>query len=110
MKYKCHYCGEHLKPGVSFTLECECGNCSLGFHRDGSVESFRLTFFEKGADIFLVKDKYSDKVSLGKGKAMFRPYMQQTIIEVPVKLNFDQEGMPQVYTLWEKLSKLVIFS
>lgn len=110
MRYKCHYCGEYLKPGVNFTLECDCGNCSLGFNKSGQVETFYLTFFEKGLDIFLVKSKYSDKVTLGKGKSISRPYMQQAIIEVPVQLNFDKEGMPQAYSLWEKLSKLVIFS
>jgi len=110
MKYKCHYCAEYLKPGVSYTLECSCGNCHLGFSRDGEVETFHLTFFEKGVDIFLLKSKYSDKVTLGKGKSLFRSYMQQAIIEVPAKLHFDAEGTPQVYTLWEKLSKLVIFS
>lgn len=110
MKYKCHYCGEYLKPGIQFTLECECGNCSLGFDRSGEINNFQLTFFEKGHDIFLVKDKWSENVFYGKGRSISKPYMQQIVLQIPIKLNINEEGIPQAYSLWEKLNKLVIFS
>lgn len=110
MRYKCHYCGAYLKPGTRYTLECECENCSIGFNQAGEVDAFYLTFFEKGKDIFLVKDKWSEIVSYGVGKAMYRPYIQQLVLQIPVKLTFNEEGIPQTYALWEKLSKLVIFS
>lgn len=114
MRYKCHYCSELLKPGVDYTLECECGNCNLGFDKSGKVDRFQLTFFEKGKDIFLIKVIGNNKISYGFNK---HSYMRkilildyQFVMQVDVDLQFDKENVPQVYSLWEKLDKLKAFS
>jgi hypothetical protein len=99
-----------LTPGTSYTLECECGNCNLGFDRTGKVDHFKITFFEKGKDIFLLKDKYSEAITYGTGRGIWKPYMDKPIMQVNVALQFSDDGVPQVYTLWEKLNKLIVFS
>jgi len=110
MRYKCHYCGKLLVPGVSYTLECSCGNCNLGFDRTGKVDHFKIVLFEKGKDIFLVKDRHSESMTYGFGKGFFKPFMDKVVMQVAVTLQFDEEGTPQVYKLWEKLNKLIVFS
>src|SRR5579885_959126 len=75
MRYKCHYCSKLLVPGTSYTLECECGNCNLGFDRTGKVDHFKITFFEKGKDIFLLKDKHSEAITYGTGRGFSKPWM-----------------------------------
>lgn len=118
MRYKCHYCSELLKPGIYYTLECDCGNCNLGFERSGKVDHFKITFFEKGKDIFLMKDKYDSKITYGfkhpfnkiDNRPFLSAYIDKVVMQVDVNLQFDEENVPQVYTLWEKLNKLKAFS
>lgn len=120
MRYKCHYCSELLKPGINYTLECECGNCNLGFDRTGKVDQFKVTFFEKGKDIFLLKDRnqFNSKIVYGfkhpyikpDNNSGINPYTDKVVMQVDVDLQFDKENVPQVYTLWEKLDKLKAFS
>lgn len=124
MRYKCHYCSEFLKPGAIYTLECECGNCNLGFDKSGKVDQFKITFFEKGRDIFLSKSKCGNKIAYGyintykkdiDGQtlsifARFLNNVEKVILQANVELQFDEENVPQVYKLWEKLDKLKAFS
>lgn len=123
MRYKCHYCSEFLKPGMNYTLECDCGNCNIGFEKSGKVNSFLVAFFEKGKDFFLLKSKDSEKISYGYKKGLyiekpmdkspfFKSYFLQSefVLQVETSLQFDEEGVPQVYKLWEKLDKLKAFS
>lgn len=123
MRYKCHYCSAFLKPSANYTLECDCNNCSLGFEKSGNVDSFLLALFEKGKDIFLLKSKDSDKVSYGYKKAVsvtdhhykspFNKsfyFQSEFVLQVETSLQFDEEGVPQVYKLWERLDKLKVFS
>jgi len=118
MRYKCHYCSELLKPGVYYTLECECGNCNLGFDKSGKIDHFKVTFFEKGKDIFLIKEKYDGKIVYGfkhpyakpDNNPFSNPYLDKVVLQANVDLQFDEENAPKVYTLWEKLDKLKAFS
>jgi hypothetical protein len=106
MRYKCHYCGAYLKPGSRYTLECECDNCSIGFSKDGEVDSFSLKLFEKGKDIYLMKDKRSTDVRYIINKAA----SWKELLQVTAKLSFSEDGIPQAYALWDKLRTYVIFS
>lgn len=109
-RYKCHYCGKLLVPGGYYTLECECGNCSIGFDKNGKPDNFKLALFEKGKDILFMKDRFSDKITYGIGHGFSQPRLDKVVMQVEVELQFDEEGTPLVYTLWEKLNKLIIFS
>lgn len=109
-KFKCHYCGKNLKPGGYYTLECECGNCRIGFDKHGKAEQFELALFEKGKDIIFRKDRYSNKITYGVGHGLVKPRLDKVVMQVEVELQFDEEGTPLVYTLWEKLNKLIVFS
>jgi hypothetical protein len=121
MRYKCHYCGEFLKPGLHYTLECECGNCNLGFEKTGQLDCFQVAFFEKGKDIFLFKSKHDKNIFYGFKKyssslSKIGPFSKsvyaipEIILQVDTALQFDEEGVPQIYKLWEKLDKLKVFS
>ena len=110
MRYKCHYCSQYLVPGITYMLECKCGNCNLGFDRSGKVDQFKIIFFEKGKDVVFVKDKYNECITYGTGRSFWKPWMQKQIMQVNVALQFSDDGVPQVYTLWEKLNKLIAFS
>lgn len=118
MRYKCHYCSELLKPGANYTLECDCGNCNLGFDKFGKVNEFIVTFFEKGKDVFLFKEKFNSKIVYGykhpytksSNIRLVIPYFDKNIMEVESELKFDEENVPKVYALWEKLDKLKAFS
>lgn len=110
MKYKCHFCGENLKLGQRYTFECDCGNCNLGFDRHGELNRFHLVIFEKGKDLIFDKEMYSDAIIYGEGQGWNKPYMNKVILQVKVPVQFDENGMPLVYKLWEKLNKLIIFS
>lgn len=110
MRYKCHYCGKFLRPGSKFMLECECNNCALNLAPNGEINEFQLTFFEGGKDILIFKSKYSNNVTYGIGRNLYRTNLEKIILELPVQLTIDSDGMPEAYKLWSKLKNLVIFS
>lgn len=121
MKYFCHYCGNQLRPGYNYTVECNCRNCYLFFNKDG-LAAYRFYFFEGGSDWCILK-KPSDKNSFlfekhrnsfgrydGDPHQEYVPYADENAM---VKGNFTilfDNGVPQVYKLFEKMKNLVVFS
>ena len=121
MKYFCNFCGEQLRPGYSYTVECECKNCYLFFSKDGLV-GYRFYFFEDGVDWCILK-KPSEKDTflfnrpngtswkVGKAHPEYDNYglIDKPLISGKFNLIFDN-GVPQVYKLFEKMKNLIVFS
>ncbi len=107
MRYKCHYCGDQLKPDKYFMLSCyNCNNCSISFAYDGSISIFDIKIFEQGHDWLITRSKYhTDTLVYRKDKKDYK-----LIVNGNFDLKFDQNGVLKVYDLWERLMKLQAFS
>jgi hypothetical protein len=113
MKIKCHWCGEPLKNGANYSLECECGSCSISFNRKGIPTAYLFKLFEQGKDYCIYKSSYSKEtcLAIANGKILFenKPWSLKNLIMVQTDLQFEN-GMPQVYRLFEKLKTYIVFS
>ena len=68
------------------------------------LSSLSLPFLKK------VKTLSLEKINYGVGHGLIKTRIDKVVIQVEVELQFDEEGTPLVYTLWEKLNKLIVFS
>lgn len=107
MKYKCHYCGEILSNGYHYSLECfNCENCKIAFDKNGEITFYHFKFFEDGKDYVMSKLKGSSRVYLiDNTRFLKRKYLIDVISQLQI-----EDGMPQVYKLFEKLKKYILFS
>lgn len=106
MKYKCHFCEKVLGNGVFYTLECECGNCSILFDKMGNISSYLFSFFdEKGKYYNIIKSQIETGTTLYVGQWFKLKHVITIDLTVPI-----EDGMPQVYKFFEKLQKYVLFS
>lgn len=115
VKFKCHWCGEILKNGLSFTLECDnCHFCSIKFDRAGEPVSYIFNIIENGKEYRIEKPFLS---SIWTNKEIKRLVMltikkhgyYEILFKAKVKLEFE-DGVPQVSKMLNKFKIYNTFS
>ncbi len=104
MIYKCHWCELPLKPGINSTLECSCGHCSISFHSNGNVSSYKFHIFEDNKN-YLIESYHGKDIRLYQKNK----YNVVRLLDIESNLEFEN-GIPQVYKLFNKMKNLLLFS
>lgn len=58
--YICHFCGNKLKLGTSYTWECNCGSCYLSVDKYGNPTKFKFDYFDVKSNLYKIIRKQNN--------------------------------------------------
>ncbi len=111
MKIKCHWCGQPLSNGLSYSLECNFDQCcKLSFDREGKISAFDVDFITERKTYNIRGGKYGIDLSVKGKRGHFHSVYFISNKQATAAILTVVEGMPQVEQLFNKLKTYVIFS